>query len=180
MLKRYILSHKFCFSQNVHADTSRKFLFRLLYYRCFVISVNLNQYRETVGVFNNRSIVFCNFCNIWYSHSFRNCSTFIFFNAIFICAAYLFTLLACLKSQFFKFIKVKFCTICTCLNLILYISTLLLYANRFWLYEVVLKLSGDIEENPRPKPSSKQSLFINHSNLNITFAHNYTRIHIYS
>ena len=180
MLKRYILSHKFCFSQNVHADTSRKFLFRLLYYRCFVISVNLNQYRETVGVFNNRSIVFCNFCNIWYSHSFRNCSTFIFFNAIFICAAYLFTLLACLKSQFFKFIKVKFCTICTCLNLILYISILLLYANRFWLYEVVLKLSSDIEENPRPKPSSKQSLFINHSNLNITFAHNYTRIHIYS
>ena len=161
MLKRYILSHKFCFSQNVHADTSRKFLFRLLYYRCFVISVNLNQYRETVGVFNNRSIVFCTFCNIWYSHSFRNCSTFIFFNAIFRCAAYLFTLLACL-------------------NLILYISTLLLYANRFWLYEVVLKLSGDIEENPRPKPSSKQSLFINHSNLNITFAHNYTRIHIYS
>ena len=79
-----------------------------------------------------------------------------------------------------KFIKVKFCTICTCLNLILYISILLLYANRFWLYEVVLKLSSDIEENPRPKPSSKQSLFINHSNLNITFAHNYTRIHIYS
>ena len=84
-----------------------------------LMPVNLSQYRGTVGVLNNRNIALCNFCNIWYSQSFRNCSTFIFFNAVH-----------------------------ACLNLILYISILVLCANHFWLYEIVLKLSGDIEENP--------------------------------
>ena len=65
-----------------------------------LMPVNLNQYRGTVGVFNNSNIAICNFCNIWYSQSFRNCSTFIFFNAIFICSAYLFTLHECSKSLF--------------------------------------------------------------------------------
>ena len=84
-----------------------------------LMPVNLSQYRGTVGVLNNRNIALCNFCNIWYSQSFRNCSTFIFFNAVH-----------------------------ACLNLILYISILVLCANHFWLDELVLKLSGDIEENP--------------------------------
>ena len=44
-------------------------------------------------------------------------------------------------------------TIRTCLNLILYISILVLYANHFWLDEIILKLSGDMEQNPGPKPS---------------------------
>ena len=48
-------------------------------------------------MFNNRRIAFCNFCNIWYSQSPQSCSTFVFFNATFIHAAYLFTLLECLK-----------------------------------------------------------------------------------
>ena len=65
-----------------------------------LMPVNLNQYRGTVGVFNNHNITICNFCNIWYSQSFQNCSTFIFFNAIFICSTYLFTLQECLKSSF--------------------------------------------------------------------------------
>ena len=51
-------------------------------------------------------------------------------------------------------------TIHTYLNLILYISILVLYANHFWLDEIVLKLSGDIKENPGPKPSSNQSFSI--------------------
>ena len=49
-------------------------------------------------------------------------------------------------SIYFNTIKVKFHTIHTCFNLILYISILLLYVTHFWLYEIVLKLSGDIEE----------------------------------
>ena len=138
--------------------------------------VNLNQYRGTVGVFNNRNIAICNLCNIWYSQSFRNCSTFIFFNAIFICSAYLFTLQECLKSSFLSSLRVKCRTIHTCLNLILYISILVLYANHFWLDEIVLKLSGDIEENPGPKPSSNQSFSICHWNLNSISAHNYIKV----
>ena len=127
-------------------------------------------------MFNNRNIAICNFCNIWYSQSFRNCSTFIFFNAIFICSAYLFTLQECLKSSFLSLFKVKCRTIHTCLNLILYISILVLYANHFCLDEIVLKLSGDIEENPGPKPSSNQSFSIFHWNLNSIPAHNYIKV----
>ena len=65
-----------------------------------LMPVNLNQYRGAVGVFNNHNIAICNLCNIWYSQSFQNCSNFIFFNAIFICSTYLFTLQECLKSSF--------------------------------------------------------------------------------
>ena len=125
-----------------------------------LIPVNLNQYRGTVGVFNNRNIAICHFCNIWYSQSFRNCSTFIFFNAIFICSAYLFTLQECSKSSFLSSLRVTCRTIHTCLNLVLYISILVLYTNHFWLDEIVLKLSSDIEENPGPKRSSNQSFSI--------------------
>ena len=149
------------------------------FFSTFVSSmpVNLNQYRGTLSVFNNPSIAFCNFCNIWYSKSFRNCITFIFFNAIFLCAAYLFTLLECLKSSFLSSLKVKFRIIHTCLNLILYISILLLYANHFWLYEIVLKISGDIEENSGPKPrSNHESFSICHWNLNSISARNYIKL----
>ena len=138
--------------------------------------VNLNQYRETVGVFNNRNIAICNLCNICYSQSFRNCSTFIFFNAIFICSAYLFTLQECLKYSFLSSLTVKRRIIHTCLNLILYVSITVLYANHFWLDEIILNLGGDIEENPGPKPSSYQSFSICHWNLNSISSHNYIKV----
>ena len=109
--------------------------------------------------------------------------TFTFFNAIFICPAYPFTLLECLKSSSLSSLRLKFRTIQTYLNLILYISMLLLYANHFWIYEIVLKLrrrrepgTRDIEENPGPKPSSNQSFSICHWNLNSISAHNYMKI----
>ena len=147
--------------------------------------VNLIQCRGAVRVLNNRNIPICNFCNIWYSQSFRNCSTFIFFNVIFICSAYLFTLQECLKSSFLSSLRVKCRTIHTCLNVILYISISVLNANHFWLDEIVLKLSADIKENTGPKPSSNQSFSICHRNLNSISAHNYIKVtfkdlHIYS
>ena len=85
-----------------------------------------------------------------------------------------FALLECLKSSFLSSLRVKFRTIKTCLNLILYTGVLLLYANHFWLYEIVLKLSFDIEENLGPKPSFNESFSICHWNLNSISAHNYT------
>ena len=96
-----------------------------------LMPISLNQYRGTVGVFNNRSTAICNFCNIWYRQSFRNCSTFIFFNAIFICSAFLFTLQECSKYSFLSSLRAKRLTIHTCLNPILYISILVLCANHF-------------------------------------------------
>ena len=138
--------------------------------------VNLTHYREAMAVLSNHNIGLCNFCNIWYSKSFRNCSIFIFFNVIFLCAAYLFAFLECLKSSILSSLRVKFRTVHTCFNLILYICILLLYANHFWFYKIVLKLSGDIEENPEPKPSSNQSFCICHWNLNSISVHNYVKI----
>ena len=44
--------------------------------------------------------------------------------------------------------------------------------------KIVLKLSGDIEENPGPKPSSSQSFSICHWNLNSISAHNYIKLSI--
>ena len=58
----------------------------------------------------------------------------------------------------------------------MYISVLLLYANHFWLYEIVLKLSGDIKENLVPKLSSNQSFSICHWHLNSISAHNYIKV----
>ena len=49
-----------------------------------------------------------------------------------------------MKPSFLRLLKEKLRTIRTYLN-----------ANHFWLFEIVLKLSGDMEENAVPKPSSK-------------------------
>ena len=60
-----------------------------------------------------------------------------------------------------------------------YISTIhisAIHANHFWLDEIVLKLSGDIKENPGPKPSCNQSFCICHWNWNSISAHNYIKV----
>ena len=75
------------------------------------------------------------------------------------------------------FVEVSKCrTIHTYLNLILYISILLLYANHFWLDEIVLKFSSDIEQNPGPGPSPNQSFSICHWNLNSISAQNCIKV----
>ena len=62
------------------------------------------------------------------------------------------------------------------MNLILHNSILVLCANDFCFDEIVLKLSGDIEEKRGPKPSSNQSFSICHWNLNGIFAHSYIKV----
>ena len=62
------------------------------------------------------------------------------------------------------------------MNLILYISISVLYANHFWLDKIVLKLTGDIEENMGPNPSSNQSFSICHWTLNSISAHNFIKV----
>ena len=45
-----------------------------------------------------------------------------------------------------------------------------------WLYTLAIKCSGDIEENPGPKPNSCECLSICHWNLNSTSAHNFIKL----
>ena len=55
--------------------------------------VNLNQYRGTVGMFNNCKIAWCSSSNIYYNKALRIYSSFIFLSVIFICVVYLFGLI---------------------------------------------------------------------------------------
>ena len=121
--------------------------------------LNLNQYRGTVGMFNNCKIAYCNSSNIYYNKALRIYSSFIFFNVIFICVAYLFSLTVCLMSSSSILLRAKFRISCSDLNTILYFSLTLIYVNHFWLYNNFMKRCGDVEENPGPKPSSNQSFF---------------------
>ena len=73
-------------------------------------------------------------------------------------------------------VRVKSRTICGYLHILLYISLIFLYVNHFWFFKIVLKLSGDVEENPGPKPSSSQSFSTSHWNLNSISAHNYIKL----
>ena len=80
----------------------------------------------------------------------------------------------CLMNSSSILLRAKYRSTCTDLNAILYFSTTLIYVNHFWFYNnLLMNRCGDAEENPEPKPSSNQILFICHWNLNSIFAHNY-------
>ena len=94
-------------SQNVYNGNSERFSFT--FYSS--MPVNLNQYRATVGVFNNRNSVQCNSYNIGYNKSFQNCSNFILVSVTFICLVYLLTLIVHLKSSLSLVARIKSRTI---------------------------------------------------------------------
>ena len=47
-----------------------------------------------------------------------------------------------------------------------------------WLCSLAIKCSGDIEENPGPKPNSCEYLSICHWNLNNIYAHNFIKLSV--
>ena len=54
--------------------------------------------------------------------------------------------------------------------------TVVSYVHHRWLYSIAIKSSGNIEEYPRPKPISCDSLCICHWNLNSIPAHNLAKL----
>ena len=137
--------------------------------------VDLNQYRGTVGMFYNCKNIYCNTGNIYYNKALRIYSSFIFFGVIFICVAYLFSLTVRLMRSSSILLRAKFRISYTYVNTIFF-SITLIYVNHFWLYNIFIKLCDDVEENPGPKPSSKQIFSIYHWNLNSISAHNYIKL----
>ena len=130
-----------------------------------------------MGVLNNRNSAQCISYNVVYNQSFRNCSSFILVSVVFICLVYLFTLIVYLESSLSYIVRVKSRSICGYLHIILHISLIFLYVNNhFWFFEIVLKLSGYVEENPAAKPSCSQSFSICLWNLNSISAHNYIKL----
>ena len=59
---------------------------------------------------------------------------------------------------------------------IFHIYGLVTYVFHVWLYLVLTKRTGDIEQNPRPKPNSCQSFSIWHWNFNSFSAHSFIKI----
>ena len=59
---------------------------------------------------------------------------------------------------------------------IFHIYMLVTYVFHVWLYLILTKRSGDIEQNPGPKSNSCQSFSICHWNLNSISAHNFIKI----
>ena len=50
------------------------------------------------------------------------------------------------------------------------------YVHQIWLSLTIIRISGDIEENPGPKGNSNQSFSTCHWNLNSITAHNHLKI----
>ena len=59
---------------------------------------------------------------------------------------------------------------------IFHIYVLVTYLFHVWLYLILTKQSGGIEQNPLPKSNSYQSFSFCHWNLNRTFAHGFIKI----
>ena len=51
-----------------------------------------------------------------------------------------------------------------------------IYLHHIWLSLTIIRLRGDIEENPGSKRNSNQSFSICHWNLNSITAHNYLKV----
>ena len=79
-------------------------------------------------------------------------------------------------SLFPKFLHANCRHIFIYLCLALYICMTVLYLRYIWLYSILVKLSGDVEENPGPKPKPCQSFSICHWNVNSVSAHNFSKV----
>ena len=75
-------------------------------------------------------------------------------------------------SLFPKFFHANCKHIFIYLCLALYIFMTVLQLRYIWLYSVLVKLSGDIEENPGPKPKPSKSFSICPWNVSSVSAHN--------
>ena len=130
--------------------------------------VNLHQYRATVGIFNNRFIVSGNFCINLFHRKFFGCFSLPLFILLF-----LWLYIVCLFPKFFH---ANCKHIFLYLRLAIYVFMTVLYLRYSWLYSILVKLSGDVEENPGPKPKPRQSFSICHWNVNSVSAYNFSKV----
>ena len=131
------------------------------------MTVNLNQYRGTVGVFNNLKIPLKKTHgsslqkNILINHLIQ---TLIILTALTV--RYVISLSSAQNIRFLR--RSLFYSI--------YFINAVSYIHHMWLYSLAIKCSGDIEENPGPKPNSCEYLSVCHWNLNSISAHNFIKL----
>ena len=131
------------------------------------MTVNLNQYRRTVGVFNNRKIPLKKTHgpslqkNILTTHLIQTVMILIVLTV-----RYVISLSSAQNIRFLRrllFYSFYFINAVSCIH-------------HMWFYSLAIKCSGDIEENPGPKPNSCEYLSICHWNLNSISAHNFIKM----
>ena len=131
--------------------------------------VNLNQYRRTVVVFNNRKILLKKTHgpslqkNILITHLIQ-----IVIILIVLTIRYVISLSSGQNVRFLRW----------SLFYSFYFINEVSYIHHIWLYSLAIKCSGDIEENPGPKPNSCKYLSICHWNLNSICAHNFIKLSV--
>ena len=135
--------------------------------------VNLDQYRGAIGAFNSR--LHCK--NIYINISIRKLDMLPFASAFLSIFLTFSMFLLFFKSFCFTMLLRKNIKIMNILLLrIFHIYALVTYVFHIWLYLILTKRSGDIEQNPGPKSNSSQSFSICHWNLSSIFAHNFIKI----
>ena len=134
--------------------------------------VNLQQYRGAVATFNSR-FSHNNIQNSAFHRKPNVSSIASACSAILInFCTFLSVISICLIVLFRKNIK----TINLLATKILFNYMLSTYLFHSWLFLIMTKRSGDIEQNPGPKPDSCQSFSICHWNLNSISAHNFSKL----
>ena len=131
--------------------------------------VNLNQYRGTVGTFNNRNYYHKSSLSLERPSQntfFLNCA-FQFCNISLLFALLIIVFLT-LKPNSYRSTK-HFHTLP-------FLVTIITIWSLPWLYSVLILLSADVELNPGPKRAFTRDISICHWNLNSISAHNYIKL----
>ena len=144
----------------------------------YPMSVNLAQYRGTVGSFNS--------CNIATKimYSLITCRFFhkLNRNMIFFAVTlfwYWTTLILSVSSALLNNLHTQIKTIYWSVLITFLILIVIMFIQSIWVHALLIKLSGDIEMNPGPKPNPCHSFSICHWKLNSLTAHNYLKYHFY-
>ena len=131
------------------------------------ITVNLNQYRRTVGDFDNHKILL----KKTYDPSPQKIFliTHLIQTVIILIVLTVRYVISLSSAQNIRFLRRS-------LSYSFYFINAVSYIHHMWLYSLAIKCSGDIEENPGPKPNSCEYLSICHWNLNSISAHNFIKL----
>ena len=139
-----------------------------------MMPVNLIQYRGTVGMFNNRRFASSNLNYSYFSKKYHNYDTFTLqVGLIILMFCHLINVLS--NWKFISRFLPDLVGICNFSRKILHLSMTGIYVHHIWLSPTIIRLSGNIEENPGPKRNSNQSFSICHWNLYSITAHNYLK-----
>ena len=137
--------------------------------------VSLSQYRGVMGVFNSQFVPDQQF-KLFYSDSFQKLNMPAVSSVSFLVFIYVFMKLLVPNVLPYMFLSRKnIKNINSFVSRGLYTLTLGAYIRHIWVCSIPITLSGDIEKNPGPKPSSCDKFSICHWNLSSISAHNFIK-----